>query len=232
MVLRGFITCVRPDAHSIKELSCNKQTPHTAHIATPISTAGSTVFSSSTAGSSVSSSSTPSPTPPPFNMSFQDTFFLNGKLYGPVQTLWNSAFISSLVYIAKVSSPDATLYLYHAFLATVPDLSFPATLSASSSELPSFLFHSSLPFIINTGASCHIFPVLLDFKSIFPIKPHPITDLGDHSVAAVGMGTIELHMLSGALTLPFIFLLLLFASFLLQAAASQASPWTWAASWS
>ena len=178
------------EARAAHATARDKQPPRTAHIATPIPTTG----------SSVSSSTTPSPTPPPSNTSSQDTFFLNGKLYGPVQTSWNAASVPSSAHIAEMSSPDATLYPFHAFLATVPG-NLSTALSASSSQLRPFPSQSSLPFIIDTGASCHISPVLSDFKSIRPIKPHPITGLGDHSVAAVGMGTIELHTPSGALTL-------------------------------
>ena len=178
------------EARAARAAARDKQPPRTAHVATPIPTTG----------SSVSSSTTPSPTPPPSNTSSQDTFFLNGKLYGPVQMSWNAASIPSSAHITEMSSPDATLYPYHAFLATVPR-NLSTALSASSSQLRPFPSQSSLPFIIDTGASCHISPVLSDFKSIRPIKPHPITGLGDHSVAAVGMGTIELHTPSGALTL-------------------------------
>jgi hypothetical protein len=34
------------------------------------------------------------------------------------------------------------------------------------------------PFILDTGATCHISPVKSDFKSLHPIAPHPITSIG------------------------------------------------------
>src|SRR5258708_22542701 len=58
-----------------------------------------------------------------------------------------------------------------------------------------------MPFILDTGASCHISPILSDFKNFHPIEPHPISGLGNLSVLATGVGTIVLTSPSRVLTL-------------------------------
>src|SRR5258708_2948506 len=58
-----------------------------------------------------------------------------------------------------------------------------------------------MPFILDTGASCHISPILSDFKNFHPIDTHPISGLGNLSVLATGVGTIVLTSPSGVLTL-------------------------------
>jgi hypothetical protein len=52
------------------------------------------------------------------------------------------------------------------------------------------------PFIFDTGATCHILPIKLDFKSLCPIAPHPITGIGGAHVHATGIGSIELCIAS------------------------------------
>ena len=154
-------------------------TPST-HIATP---------------NSISSSPTPLHVS---SMSSQDTVFLNEKLYVPAEASWAPAPASSSAHIAKVTSFDTPLFPYHAFLACSVLAFSASTFSLSSDDND---FGSLLPFIIDSGASCHISLFLSNFKFITPIKPHPIIDLGDHSVSAVGMGMIKLQMPSDFLSL-------------------------------
>ena len=148
----------------------------------------------------VASSSVAPPTSTPVldasRVAPQDTFFLNGKLYGPIEPSWTSSSTSDSAHVADFSDPEGTLFPYHAFVAlSSPSLSTSSVFSAVST--PS----SALPFIIDTGASCHISPLLSDFDSIRPIRPHPITGLGNHSVAATGIGTIKLRTSLGLLVL-------------------------------
>lgn len=163
------------EARAARLTARDKQTPHvqTAHVASP------------TIPSPVSSSSSNS-----------DTIFLNGKLYTPVEPSWSSTSAVSSAHIAEVTSSDSIDFPYHAFVAFSD--------SAMSASSPNLFFRSSdgtLPFIIDSGASCHISPFLSDFKSIRPIKAHPITGLGDQSVTAVGIGSIELSTPLGTLSL-------------------------------
>jgi len=55
----------------------------------------------------------------------------------------------------------------------------------------------SSPFILDTGATCHISPICADFKKLRPIAPHPITGIGGAHVYATGMGSIELCIAGG-----------------------------------
>ena len=48
------------------------------------------------------------------------------------------------------------------------------------------------PFVLDTGATCHISPERSDFQVIRPIQPHPIKGLGGACIYAVGVGSIEL----------------------------------------
>jgi len=54
-----------------------------------------------------------------------------------------------------------------------------------------------LPFILDTGTTCHIFPAKSDFKSLHLIALHPITGIGGAHVHATGIGTIELYIATG-----------------------------------
>ena len=127
--------------------------------------------------------------------------FVNGLPYVLDPSWTASTNTPSSAHIAEVDdTPETIVYPYHAFLAynTSP---FPSTV-LSASSLPTVSSRTSLlPFIIDTGATCHISPILSDFKFIRAIKPHPIKGLGDHSVNAIGMGVIELQTPSGQLTL-------------------------------
>ncbi|KAF8502338.1 hypothetical protein F5888DRAFT_1871875 [Russula emetica] len=122
-------------------------------------------------------------------MSSLGPVFVNGLPY-VLDPNWSStSTVTSSAHIAEVDdSAETVVYPYHAFLA-YPNLSspplFPSTFSVSF--LPSPLLKSSLPFVIDMGTSCHISPILSDFKFIHAIKAHPIKGLGDHSVDAIGV---------------------------------------------
>jgi len=50
------------------------------------------------------------------------------------------------------------------------------------------------PFMLDTGAMCHISPECSDFQTLMPIPPHPIKGLGGKCVYAIGLGTIKLSV--------------------------------------
>ena len=145
------------------------------------------------ANASTSSSGATS-TPVPSSSSSSDTVFLNGKLYISVKPTWALASVPSSAHITEVLPYDSSLFPYHAFLAFAT-LAFFA--SSRSSDAPS---GSLLPFILDSGALCHISLFLSDFKSIRPIKPHPIKGLRGQSISALGVGLIELCMPLGFLS--------------------------------
>jgi hypothetical protein len=127
--------------------------------------------------------------------------FVNGLPY-VLDPSWTASMnMPSSAHIAEVdNTPETIIYPYHTFLA-YNNSPFPFTV-LSASSLPTISSRTSLLlFIIDTGATCHISPILSDFKFICAIKPHPIKGLGDHSVNAIGMGIIELKTPSGQLTL-------------------------------
>ncbi len=69
----------------------------------------------------------------------------------------------------------------------------PVAYSASRTPVDNL---SESPFILDTGATCHISPTKSDFKSLRPIAPHPITGVGGARVHATGVGSIELCIAS------------------------------------
>jgi len=56
---------------------------------------------------------------------------------------------------------------------------------------------TDLPFILDTGATCHISPEASDFKVLKSIPRHPVKGLGGSAVYAIGVGDIELCIASG-----------------------------------
>lgn len=137
----------------------------------------------------VAASSTPT-TP------LSDTVFVNGLPY-VLDPQWSpsspSAHIAEIVSnnddyqhctCIALSKPFSALSALSAFLISNNVLSLPNN--------PLQLDPSLLPFIIDTGATCHISPFLSDFSSITPILPHPIKSLGATLLNAVGMGTIDI----------------------------------------
>ena len=55
----------------------------------------------------------------------------------------------------------------------------------------------NLPFILDSGATCHISPECSDFKTLRAIPPSPIKGFQGTSISTIGMGTMELSMPSG-----------------------------------
>ena len=56
---------------------------------------------------------------------------------------------------------------------------------------------AELPFILDTGATCHISPEASDFKTLRHIPRHPVKGLAGSAVYAIGVGDIKLHIASG-----------------------------------
>lgn len=144
---------------------------------------------------------TPS-SPPTTVTTSSSTVFVNGLPYVPDSGYSPSTTDSA--HITEVHSNYAD-FPYCTCLALCDNTfsdSFSAFNVSSTLPLPALSPSlSSLPFIIDTGATCHISPILLDFQSLTPITPHPIKGLCDHSINAVGMGTIVLKTTTGTLTL-------------------------------
>jgi hypothetical protein len=69
--------------------------------------------------------------------------------------------------------------------------------SVHSSSLTPVSSLQESPFVLDSGASCHISPERSDFKSLRPITPHPIKGFGGSCIYAVGIGDIELCVTSG-----------------------------------
>ena len=66
------------------------------------------------------------------------------------------------------------------------------TNTTSAYTSPANTMPNNSPFILDSGASCHISPSRGDFKTLTMTSPHPIRGLGESCVYAVGTGTVEL----------------------------------------
>jgi hypothetical protein len=143
------------------------------------------------------------------NTSSSGTVFFNGLPYVPDPS-WTDNTPSSAHITEIPSSPDTNGYQNHACLAVCDSSPSPSispsflsvAFSVSSSSFPSVVqSSSSLSFIIDTGATCHISPSLSVFESIRPIQPHPIKGLGGLSVHTLRVGTIKLQTAFGHIAL-------------------------------
>src|SRR6266403_6372679 len=181
------------DAHEVCQKQHDSRPPHT-HNSTAHVAATSTPVSSN-------------------NTSLSSTVYVNGLPY-ILDPTWNNT-VPNSAHITEVTSfSDTNDYEYHtcvviscnsslhlpSSISSVSPLPFPTAFVTSSPSLNP-LPPSSLPFILDTGATCHISPVLSDFKSISPITLHPIKGLGGMSVNALGMGTIILKTPTSCLSL-------------------------------
>ena len=54
-----------------------------------------------------------------------------------------------------------------------------------------------LPFLLDSGTTCHISPEASDFKVLTSIPCHPVKGLNGSAVYAVGVGEIELRIAAG-----------------------------------
>ena len=61
----------------------------------------------------------------------------------------------------------------------------------------SSLTRPEMPFIFDTGASCHISPEASDFKVLKAIPRHPVKGLCGSAIHAVGVGDIDLRIAGG-----------------------------------
>ena len=140
---------------------------------------------------------------------------LNGMRYFPEVT--TSAETTNLAMHDSLLTPG-DLFEYHAFVAVNDNLRTSVNWAEYSREthdgsvdtLPeAYTSHAcssshdpatnlcEIPFILDTGATCHISPERSDFKTLYPTPPHPVKGIGDVCIYALGMGTVELTIASG-----------------------------------
>jgi len=149
------------------------------------------------------------PSPAPSTMvsaTSSSTFMINGITYGPIPST-DSANLAMvpivdpnfpfIAYHAEGGPPSHVSINWNEFSRPVNVNCDDNILSAySTSQLSRQQRHNS-PFVLNSGASCHISPERSDFTMLNPIAPHPITGLGGSCVYATRVGSIELCTKSG-----------------------------------
>jgi len=132
------------------------------------------------------------------------TFMINGITYGPI-TSTNSVNITMMPIIdpnfpftafhAEGSPPSHTSIDWDKFSHPMNcDDDIPS--AYSTSQLSGQQLYNS-PFVLDSGASCHISPERSDFITLNPTALHPITGFGGSCIYATGIGTIKLCTKSG-----------------------------------
>jgi len=162
--------------------SANIMTAEIKEISRPSSPAPSTTLSATTSG----------------------TFMINGITYGPI-TSTDSVNIAMMpivdpnfpftIFHAEGSPPSHTSIDWDKFSCPMNcDDNIPSAYSTSQLSRQQLY---DLPFVLNSGASCHISPERSDFIMLNPTAPHPITSFGGSCVYATRIGTIKLCTESG-----------------------------------
>ena len=98
-------------------------------------------------------------------------------------------------YIAVLATSD--IHASVNWSSHTRSLSDPTATAAAYSVGRVPINQSDLPFILDTGATCHISPEATDFKSLRTIKKHPVKGLGGSAVHTIGIGDIDLRIAGG-----------------------------------
>ena len=139
------------------------------------------------------------------------SLMINGKQYMLVDNTANTATTPSITADTNTALSAMSIRMptydedkYFAVLAT--DTNPSASLDWDKSSTPVLAYSTGgvpiahangMPFILDTGATCHISPDASDFKDLRSIPRHPVKGLGGSAVYATGIGNIELRIASG-----------------------------------
>ena len=99
-------------------------------------------------------------------------------------------------YLAVVASTDDSHVSLNWNSHTSPTIESVGFVCNSSHRSPLARI-DELPFILDSGATCHISPEASDFKVLTSIPRHPVKGLNGSAVYAVGVGEIELRIAAG-----------------------------------
>ena len=181
---------------------------HAAQVAQK-ATAGKTHGNRTTASQSTASQ-TPATQPQPQTGNAK-SIMVNGKYYMLVNNTANTASVpintvdtNTALAAVLIPMPAYNQDEYMAVLATDGDLH--TSLNWDNTIVPALVcttWHTisaqanDLPFILDTGATCHISPVPADFRNLRSIPRHPVKGLGSSTVYATGMGNIEICIAGG-----------------------------------
>jgi hypothetical protein len=211
--------CIRQNGKMAGKTIDEARAAQCAALGKPPKTGSNSAHIATESATDSTSSSTPSvskPVPQPTPTTKGNPIMLNGTRYFPEAPTAtpDAANLASLDTL--LTSGD--LFEYHAFTAVNNDirtsvnwadfscmsdaksvdnlpLAYPSSSGLSSRDPMSQV--NEIPFIMDTGATCHISSERSDFKTLRPTPPHPVKGIGNACVYAVGMGTIELTIAGG-----------------------------------
>ena len=154
------------------------------------------------------------PVPPQGNSTTANakTVTLNGQCYmlvnttpAPAPSLDPSSALSAISmpsydeeeYMAVIASTDDAHVSLNWDSHTKPTIESAGFISSTFPRRSPLARMDELPFILDSGATCHISPEVSDFKTLTSIPRHPIKGLNGSAVYAVGVGEIELRIAAG-----------------------------------
>ena len=144
----------------------------------------------------------PSPAP---STTTSNSMLINGVTWVPLPSTTDTAQLA----LGPIVDPNFEFSAFHA-TTEADDASHRVSINWDDFSLPtndaSSAYHTfparnipqNSPFVLDSGASCHISPERSDFKTLTPTPPHPITGFGGSCIHAIGIGTIELRTKSGS----------------------------------
>jgi len=141
------------------------------------------------------------PPSPTLSITTSNTMQINGVTWVPLSSTVDTVQIA----LGPIVDPNFKFTAYqanhdedsinHCVSINWNKFSFPSNKPHASSAYNTFPAHKVLhgsPFILDSGALCHISPKQSNFKTLIPTAPHPITRFGGSCVYATRIGTIEL----------------------------------------
>ena len=105
--------------------------------------------------------------------------------------------------LSTISMPAYDEQEYMAIITTTDEpwasLNWTSHVHVASSEctLTANAKTDKLPFVLNSGATCHISPPASDFKVLWSIPHCPVKGLCSMAIQTIGMGDIELRIAGG-----------------------------------
>ena len=133
----------------------------------------------------------------------QHTITINGQQYMLVNQANSNVVPETNSALSAISMPAYDEQEYMAVIATTDepraslDWTSHVRLTSSECALTANAKTDELPFILDSGATCHISPLTSDFKVLRSIPRRPVKGLCGTAIHAIGMGDIELRIAGG-----------------------------------
>jgi hypothetical protein len=187
----------------------NSGTPGSGHSANLATTSSTTTVSSSTTTPTPTTSNTTTSIAAPNNI------VINGVTYAFIPITPNSSTTNPQQQTPSTPSsvtidsgkPWEALIAFDDSESTGSHIfnDVPSNYALTTDNSPTNGALDASPFILDTGATCHISPVQTDFRNLRSIPAQAVRGLGNSSVFATAMGTIDVTVMRTAQSIPYCF---------------------------